>query len=86
MPQVLKKYQPKKRKGSTPKYDFKVLFSGKWIRLVRGVDFTCTVLSLTQMLRKHATKQKKRLRIHTEDQSTVVLKSLPLPKGKKQDG
>jgi len=87
MANKLKNYEPKKKPGPPPVYDFQQWLNGQWWRLKQGTDFNCSVDSMADMVRRNAKKAGWLVEIHKEEDAIVVRRKAKVqPKKKKKSG
>lgn len=73
MAKILKKYTKQKKKpGPRPKYPWDKWFDGKIRLLVHGEDFTCSILSMEDNVRKAARRADFQVIVHQEDNGIVI--------------
>ena len=73
MAKILKTYQKQKKKpGPVPKYPWERWFDGKIRLLEQGEDFTCSIPSMEDNVRKAAKRMGFSVIVHQEEGGIVI--------------
>lgn len=88
MAEIVNEYKRQRRTGPKPKYPWETWLDGRQRRIRHGQDFTCSLSSMEDGIRKTARRKKLRVSVFGEPDATppaLVIQSLgPLSPPKKK--